>query len=281
MAVARSGSFSAAARALETDPSTVSRRVGALERELGRSLFERTARGLLPTRHGGEMVEAAAGVERAMHVLSDAARRTERDVVGRVRVTLTESLAQYVVIPTALGPLLAAHPRLELELLTSEDAKDLVRQEADIAVRFFRTPRGELVGRRVAKLTLAILASRSLARSLAGVPFGQLPWIGYERAGIASPETAYLSGRGVERPRLVCSSVESQISAVRAGLGVALAARSLLRAHDDLVVLETDARAVYPSLEVFVVTRRAIRDVPRIAAVFDALVSSLQAIETG
>lgn len=77
----------------------------------------------------------------------------------------------------------------------------------------------------------------------------------------------------------MCSSVESQIAAVRAGLGVALAPRLLALSAGDLAVVDVDPPLVLPALDVFVVTRRAVRDVPRIAVVFDALVAGLAELD--
>lgn len=279
LAVARGGSLSAAARELGTDQSTASRRLAALERALGRVLFERGARGLLPTRHGAAMVASATEVERAMHALADSARRTEHEVAGRVRVTLTEGLAQHVVVPRVLPALFEAHPGLAIDLVATDEPRDLMRHEADIALRFFRTSAGELVGRRATRLKLGVLASKRRARSLAGRTIASLPWIGYERPGFETPEAAFLASHGAPRPRLTCSSVESQLAAVRAGLGVALAPRLLTTRHSDLVVIELGEPFTPPTLEVFVVTRRAIRDVPRVAVVFDALVAALADID--
>ena len=279
LAIARAGSLSAAARVLGTDQSTVSRRLAALERAVGRTLFERGSRGLVPTRHASAMAEAAAEVERAMGALSDTARRTEREAVGTVRVTLTEGIAQHFVLPRVLPSLLGAHPGLRIELVATDEPQDLARQEADVAIRFFRTPRGELVGRRAARLSLAVLAPKRRARSFAGRSIGSLPWIGYERPGFQTPEAAFLAAHGAPPPRIVCSSVESQIAAVRAGLGVALAPRLLALSAGDLAVVDVDPPLVLPALDVFVVTRRAVRDVPRISVVFDALVAGLAELD--
>lgn len=225
------------------------------------------------------MVAAAVEVERAMLALADTARRTEHEVEGRVRITLTEGLAQHVVLPNVLPALFTAHPALSIELIATDEPRDLARQEADIALRFFRTPRGELVGRRATRLALGVLASRRRARSFAGRSLPALPWIGYERPGFETPEAAFLASHGVPQPRLTCSSVESQIAAVRAGLGVALAPRLLTSRHHDLVAIDVAEPLAPPTLEVFVVTRRAIRDVPRVAVVFEALVAALAELD--
>jgi DNA-binding transcriptional LysR family regulator len=225
------------------------------------------------------MMASATEVERAMHALADSARRTEHEVEGRVRVTLTEGLAQHVVVPRVLPALFEAHPRLAVDLVATDEPRDLMRQEADIALRFFRTSTGELVGRRATRLKLGVLAAKRRARSLSGRTIASLPWIGYERPGFETPEAAFLASHGAPRPRLACSSVESQLAAVRAGLGVALAPRLLTTRHKDLVAIELGEPFTPPTLEVFVVTRRAIRDVPRVAVVFDALVTALADID--
>ncbi len=280
LAVARGGSFSAAARALGTDQSTVSRRVAALESALGQPLFERTSRGLLPTPHGDALLAPATRVEDAVLALEDGARTSEATPSGRVRIALTEGLAQHVVVPRVLPALFRANPALAIDLVTGDDAKDLVRQEADIAIRFFRTPRGELIGRRAATLALAPLVARSQVRALRKVRAEALPWVVYDRGTLETAEQRWLRALGVTQTRLHCSSVETQLAAVRAGLGVALAPRALTRVTPGLTVLENVAgMPPLPRLELFVVTRAAIRQVPRIACVFDALVVTLAGLD--
>lgn len=275
LAAARAGSFSSAARALASDPSTVSRRVAALEAALGQRLFERGPRALSTTAFGAALTEPAEAAERAMRSLADAASASERRVQGRVRVALTEGLAQHVVVPFVLPALLAAHPELSIELITSDDAVDLARHEADLALRFFRTPKGPLVGQRVARLPLAVLVARAQARRLRGVAARDLPWIRYEHPSFVPLESEWLDRLGAPRPRLSCTSVETQLAAVRAGLGVAFASRAFLGVMPDLCELEGLALPSPPALDVYVVTRAAIRKVPRIAAVYDALVAQL------
>lgn len=278
LAVARGGSLSAGARLLRTDQSTVSRRLATLEASLGRLLFERTSRSVRMTPHADALLPWAERVEEAVRAMEDGARRTEDEVRGTVRIALTEGLAQHVVVPRVLPMLMEKHPLLQLELITGDDAKDLAGHEADIALRFFQTPRGELVGRRVATLELAVIGAKSQAKKLARLSPQALPWVSYVR-DFEVPEARWLEALGVTRTRLQCSSVETQLAAVRAGLGVALAPRAITTVTPGLVALELKGIPPLPRLELFVVTRSAIRKVPRIAAVFDALVSTLSALD--
>lgn len=278
LAVLRSGSFASASRVLATDPSTVSRRIAAVETALGRTLFERGGRVLTPTAFATELEAPAREVEGAVLGLVDAAAASERRVCGRVRIALTEGLAQHVLVPLVLPSLLAAHPELTIELHTSDAAVDLARHEADVALRFFRTPKGPLVGQRVARLALAVLVARTLEKRLRGRPPADLPWIGYQPPGFVPLEAEWLARLGATAPRIVCTSVESQLAAVRAGLGVALASRAFLQVMPDLCELPGLALPASPSLEIFVVTRAAIRRVPRVAAVYEALVAGLRSL---
>ncbi|UJR85600.1 LysR family transcriptional regulator [Sandaracinus amylolyticus] len=277
LAVVRQGSFTLAAQTLETDQSTVSRRIAALESELGGPLFERTPRGPVTTELGARLREDAERIEAEVHRFADAALGHERDVRGRVRIATTEGIALHFVVPRVLPALREAYPELELELVTSDRAVDLAAREADVAIRFFRTTRGDLVGRRVARLRTGVLATKALAKRARRRDPASLAWIATEIDGVATPEAAWLAQHVSTPPVLRCSSYEVQVAAIRAGLGVGLAPLALRRVYPELAPIE--GLPAGPTLELHVVTRRAIRTLPRIAAVIDALVEHLAAID--
>ena len=280
LAVARGRSFSAGARSLVTDQSTVSRRVAALEAALGRPLFERTSRSLRMTPYAEAWLPWAEGVEASVRAMEDGARAMEDVVQGTVRIALTEGLALHVVVPRVLPALLEKYPELRIELITGDDAKDLVQHEADLALRFLsraasQMPKGELVARRVATMDLGVIAAKSQQKKFATMKAQELPWVTYVREGAGMPAAAWFEAFGAKRARLQCTSVETQLAAVRAGLGVAVATRAVTMVAPDLVVLDTPNLPPLPRLELFIVTRTAIRKVPRFAVVFDALVEAL------
>ena len=118
--VLRHGSFTAAARALATEQSTVSRRIAGLEAALGVALFERGRRAPTPTEAALRLRPAAERVEAEIGQLIDAAAEPRPGAVrGRVRVATTDELAAHVLVPRALPGLRAAHPELTVELVTS------------------------------------------------------------------------------------------------------------------------------------------------------------------
>ena len=280
LAVARGRSFSAGARTLATDQSTVSRRVAALEASLGRPLFERTSRSLRMTPYADALLPWAERVEASVRAMEDGARSMEDVVRGTVRLALTEGLALHVVVPRVLPALLEKYPELRIELITGDEAKDLVQHEADLALRFLsragsQMPKGELVARRIATMELGVIAAKSQKKKFGAMKAHELPWISYAREGVEVPDGAWFEAFGARRARLQCSSVETQLAAVRAGLGVAIATRAITMIAPDLIALDTLVLPPLPRLELFIVTRAAIRKVPRFAVVFDALVEAL------
>lgn len=277
LAVARTGSFTRAARALGTDQSTVSRRIAALEDEVGGPLFERTPRGPIPTELGARLREGATRVEAEMLRLADLAREGDPQPRGLVRVATIESIAIHFLVPRVLPALSRTHPEIEIALPTGFAALDLANQEADVALRFFRSARGDLVGRRLARLPLAVLARRSRARGLRGRTPSALPWVVVDLPGLETPESAWLAEHGAARPVLRCTSYEVQLAAIQAGLGVGLVPRAALPLHRDLVALEDLPPG--PTLEMHLVTRRAIRALPRIRAVMDCIVEHMAVLD--
>ncbi len=276
LAAARTAGFGRAARKLGVQQSTVSRRVAALEKRLGGPLFDRTAGGLVTTWLGQQVRVQAEAIEAAVVKAEDAASAVD-DVFGVVRVALTETMAAAIVVPTVLPALLADHPRLVVELVVGDAAADLARREADIAVRFFLTPRGDLLTKRVARLETAVVAAPKLARSLARLDPATWPFIGVRVPGATRPpEEVWRSGWSAP-PRLVTNSFHTQAEAVRAGLGVAVLPTSL-GALWGLTTLPTPQQPAPPSLELHLVTPRALRKIRRVAVVFTALESALSAL---
>jgi len=271
LAVLREGSFTAAAKSLGIEQSTVSRRVAALESALGVALFERTHRTPMPTEAALGLRDAASRVEAEFTRFCDEAQGLQSPSVrGRVRLATTDEVAAHVIVPRVLPGLRAQCPDLCVDLVTGYAAADLVGREADIAVRFFQTARGDLVGRRVARLPTTVLGSRRNARTLRRTALEALPWISVELAGLSTPESQWLASRVPRAPVMVCTSYQVQLAAIRAGLGVGVGPRVYADLDPDFIALDDPDNAL-PTLDVYVVTRRAIRTLPRVVAVIDAV----------
>lgn len=164
LAVADGGSLAAGARALGVDHTTVLRRVGAFERELGTRVFERLPTGYVLTAAGEELTTTARQIRDAVAAVERRVLGADLRLTGTVRVTTTDTLA-HSVLPAVLRDFATAHPTVALELTTTNTVVNLTKRDADVAVRASAQPPPNLVGRRIATIAFAPYASPRYLRS--------------------------------------------------------------------------------------------------------------------
>jgi DNA-binding transcriptional LysR family regulator len=170
LAVLQAGSLSAAARELGLAQPTLGRHIDSLEQALGASLFVRSQHGYLPTAHAEQLRPFAAAMAATASALMRAASSDAQEARGTVRITASEVVG-CEVLPPMLTRLHQRYPELIIELALSDNTHDLLRREADIAVRMVRPVQDALVARRVGAIDLGLYAHRDyLARR--GVPAG-------------------------------------------------------------------------------------------------------------
>jgi DNA-binding transcriptional LysR family regulator len=157
VALADAGSMVAAARALGVEHTTVSRRIAALERDLGVRLFIRTPDGQCPTSAGEAAIATARALQRSILELETAIAGTDDCPSGTVRLTTSEGFVA-VVVPH-LPRLYGEYGDIKVELLTGNRVFDLSRNEVDIAIRLVPTERDDLVVRHLSRVGWALYAS--------------------------------------------------------------------------------------------------------------------------
>jgi len=158
LVTAEEGSFSAAARALATTQPTVGRQVAALEQELGVTLFERVGARLKLTAGGLELLEHVRAMGAAANRTSLVATGQSESVEGSVCITASEAIAAFL-LPPILQRLRLEHPGISLELVVSNEVRDLQRREADIAIRNIAPTRPDLIARKVGESTAHFYAA--------------------------------------------------------------------------------------------------------------------------
>ena len=136
------------------------RHVGALEAELGVRLFERAAGGFELTPTGVELLDHARRMAAAADRLSLVAEGRAEAIAGTIRVTASEIVATYI-LPEIFTALRRAEPEIEIELVASDRSENLLRREADIAVRMYRPTQTEVFTRKVGDLRLGMFAADS------------------------------------------------------------------------------------------------------------------------
>ena len=279
LAVARTGSLSAAARRLALTQPTVGRHVAEMERHLGATLFTRSPGGLVPTEAARALVAHAEAMENAMAALERAAGAGGDREAPRGTVRITTSPAMGVeVLPEILAGLRASQPGIVLELLLGNQIDDILRREADIAVRMTRPTQTGLVARRIGTVALALYATRAhlerfgVPRDLAELRRAHL--VGFDRDDLSARSVT--AGK-IEIDRQMfsfrCDSDVAQMAAIRAGLGIGVMQRAIAARHPDLVPVLADL-LVFP-LEVWLVVHEDQKDVPHVRATFDALAAGL------
>ncbi|MGH8144280.1 MAG: LysR family transcriptional regulator, partial [Steroidobacteraceae bacterium] len=159
LAVMREGSLSAAARTLGMTQPSLGRHIRQLEAELGVALFTRSPQGLVPTDLGEELMTHAQTMAAASAALRRAASGSSHEVRGVVRITCSEVIGAEV-LPSVLADFRQQHPGIVIELSLSNQTEDLLRKDADIAVRNVRPAQGALVARRIGRIPLGLHAHR-------------------------------------------------------------------------------------------------------------------------
>jgi DNA-binding transcriptional LysR family regulator len=283
LALYRRRTLAAAAKDSGLDPSTLSRRLAALEHSLGARLFERTRDGLVPVQAAELLLAAAEEMEQSHGRFARDAANFERTAEGTVRLSVPPGLAEAFVGP-ALVRLHRRHPGIQIELDASMRFVDLTRSEADLAIRTRRPQTGDLVSVKLGQRRwLPMQSARTRARRPLRA-WGDVPWVGWGDDMASFPPAAWVA-RHVPRPAVVLrtSHVTTQAAAVESGLGVALLPPAYAQVARIAPVRLAPALAAQaaelPVNETWLVGHQALRAVPRVAAVWSFLVEAFARYE--
>jgi DNA-binding transcriptional LysR family regulator len=277
LAVLREGSLSGAARALGLAQPTLGRQIAELERALGVALFIRSSRGLLPTDAARDIAPHADAMSAAAGAMMRAASGGASDATGVVRITASEIVGAEV-LPPLLAQFRRANPGVKVELALSNRVEDLLRGEADIAVRMVRPSQEALVARRVGSVSLGLYAHRLYLAS--APPLTTVAALTRDHALIGfDRETPFLRELMARLPvgrdqfALRSDSDLAQLAAIRAGFGVGFIQHGIARRDPDLV-------AIFPgqiefSLEMWLALHEDLRTSRRLRLMMDHLATGL------
>jgi DNA-binding transcriptional LysR family regulator len=280
LALFRERNLGAAGKRLGLDASTASRRLAALEDALATRLFDRTPEGLRPTQAGERLVAAAEETEAGMLRFATAVDGLERKVEGVVRLATFPGLADNF-LPPIFARLLERHPGLRLEVDVGSAVADLARREADLALRSVRPQSGDLVMTKLLSSRWLLMAAPERAKRIGKLAaWSDVPWVdwGVDLAHI--PSARWLSTHAPEvRPVLRTSAGGAFVAAIEHDVGVGLMTEHFTQVRRivpvQLAPALEPAAALWPSDDLWLVGHRALRDVPRVAAVWQFLVEQL------
>jgi DNA-binding transcriptional LysR family regulator len=267
LAIARAGRLSAAAKRLDVEHTTISRRLAALEAELGVPLFYRTASGYVLTPHGDNVLSSAETMEGAAIAVMARAREKSAPIAGRVRLALAPEFASHWLAPN-LATFRTLHPHIELQILVGTRQRNLWRGEAELAVQSPRPRQQGLIAVRIARTATALYAARAL--------------VGTGRFRVTGPDSLrdltlltyipslemlqnarwFQAVRASATVSVTTNSTHALVAAARAGVGVAVLPTFVARHHDDLVAVSDNVA----EHDVWLITHPEFRRDPNVRA---------------
>ena len=278
LATVETGSLSAAAARLGATQPTLSRHIHELERELGLSLFRRVPRGLEPTDIALGLIDDARRMGEAAHALSLKAAGQTESMAGTVRVAASVVVSN-LVLPRILVDLREAWPDIQIEIVASDEAQNLLRRDADLALRMFTPTQNALIARKIGDSPLglfgakAYLDRRGRPHTLAGLQDHDV--IGFDRSeAILKGFAAH--GFAVTREqfplRVDDQMVYWHLLCAGAGLGFCQ-----VRLAEAAGLEPIDVAMDLPDLPIWLVMHEDLRTQPRVRRVADFLAERLAA----
>lgn len=281
LAIAEGGSISAGATRLGLGQPTVSRRIASLEARLGAALFVRSKQGVVLTEAGARLQPAAEQMARWAGEFERLARGAEERATGIVRVAAPPAMAVDLLAPLA-ARITDEHPGLRLEILASVDHVDLVRGEADLALRTRSANEPELMTLASGESELGVFASeayrdrlwarRANAGSDGAVALGEIDWVTWGRP-YEHVEPRPLLERAIEdfEPSFTSDDFLVLRAAVRAGLGAMFLDRRGAAASG---LVEIDIGVPLPPNRFGLVCAKSMQFVPRVRVVADRIIAT-------
>jgi DNA-binding transcriptional LysR family regulator len=279
LAVLEKGSLLAASRHLQLSQPTIGRHVAELESQLGLVLFDRNGRGLLPTEAAYHLAESARIMQSGADQLARNVLGADLGASGTVRITASQPVSCYV-LPPLLAQMRLSLPDVQVELAASNEVSNLLRREADIAVRMVQPQQASIIARRVGKVTLRACAHQDYLRRR-GVPRQPNDLLAHDLIGGDRNDDTLkgfaAQGLVVGREQFAFRADDLIVvwQAVRAGLGVGFVSEYLIRS--DPAVIPVLPKLKIEPLPVWLAVHKEIRTSKRIRAVYDFLADALPA----
>lgn len=281
LATVDEGSLSAAARSLGQTQPTLGRQVAALEADLGVTLFERVGRSLRLTTAGAELLTHVRTMADAANRVSLVASGQAQAIEGRVRITASDMVASEV-LPPIIATLVRSAPRLQIEVIAANNIQDILKREADIAVRHVRPDQPDLIARLVRENKALFYASRSFLDRM-GRPQDIADLQRFDFVGIGDDEEMFRYYRPMglhltsENIRVTTANFHTAWEFARLGLGVIPMEERIARLYPEMEpVLPGMDPIMFP---VWLTTHRELHTSRRIRLVFDHLAKHLAKLD--
>lgn len=277
VAVAETGSLSAAARKLQQSQPTIGRHIKSLEASLGNELFTRNARGLALSEAGSTLLEPAQEMAAAAARLHNLSEGQDEAATGTVRITASVVISNFVM-PDIIAAIRQHEPGIEIELVPTDASENLIFREADIAIRMYRPTQLDVVAKHVSDQNMALFAAKSLIdhygqpNSLSDI--AEIPFVGFDKSDLILRTMRHL---GLEADRsffgVRCDDQATFWRLVCAGCGVG--AMQTMIGDKEPRVVRLAFQPTLPSLPIWLAAPEALRTNRRIRKIWDLLAQML------
>ena len=271
------GSLLGAARVLNSSQPTIGRHIAELESQLGVVLFERGGRGLKPLAMALKLADTARSMQASALQLQRSVTSQNDAVEGTVRITASQTVA-CVMLPPLIGRMQQQLPGIQIELVSSNEVSNLLRREADIAVRMVQPDQNSLIAKRIGKMSIGTYAHRDYLKR-AGTPKEPSELLSHALIGGDKNQDIIRGfaamGYPVKREQFSFRSDDlmAHWHAVKSGVGIGFIADYVARTDPHVVALLPMLKI--PALPVWLAVHREIRTSKRIRAVYDFLASEI------
>jgi DNA-binding transcriptional LysR family regulator len=275
--VVRDGSLSGAARRLRTTQPTIGRHIAALEADLNLPLFIRSQRGLSPTQAALDLLPHAKVMAAAAAAMTRVASGDAGADHGIVRLAASEIIG-CEVLPPILASFRRQYPQVTLELVLSNRNEDLLRRDADIAVRMVRPTQQALLAQRIGHVTIGLYAHQDYIAAF-GVPASMAELATHCVIGFDQDDRSYRSigEQAADFTRdqfgFRCDHDAAQLAALRAGIGIGGCQTGIAARMPELVRIL--ASLIDLKLEMWLVMHEDLKGTRRVKLLFNHLRAGL------
>ncbi|MEN3930222.1 LysR family transcriptional regulator [Microvirga sp. W0021] len=267
-AVADAKGLVGASRQLKLNHSTVFRQLAQVEESLGVKLFERHRNGYVPTSAGQEMITLAERMEFDIFSFSRKLSDHEQALSGSLKITTNDMLQQSLILPLLPG-YMAHYPDIHVELIQTNQALSLSKQDADIAIRATDAPPENLVGRRISPLSWAIYGhANNFKKLLSFDDLRAMQWIGFSDNLAGSKPARFMTDH--VRPENIALNLNTVLGvscAIENGIGIAALPCYLGDTHPALARLTQPLPELETSL--WLLTHAELRNSARVRSFMD------------
>jgi DNA-binding transcriptional LysR family regulator len=283
LAIARSGSFSVAARTLRVTQSTVGRRLASLEQAIGARLLYRSNEGYVPTTAGVAILSHVERVETETLALVRAVQGYDSRLEGNVRVAAPDFIASRLLV-AAFSTLSLQHPKISIELIDNRNQPDVSMKDCDLSIRPGRFEQPDLIVRLLGRLSFGLYASAGYIDQH-GEPDVDEACMGHRLIqgsdAMASPvDPAWLQDlTGRATVALKTASFDTLLGAIASGYGIGALPRFVAESPNSPKLVRLAPALPVPQVELWLGVHRETRNSARVRQVIDIAARAIASLE--